>query len=380
MILNKIQTNNFRNLNDIEMTPGSRFNLVIGKNAQGKSNFIESVYILSLGKSNRTNREDDLINFNSGSASITGNFSSKSQEFNLGILWEKERGSGIKKTIHFNGNPLHKLSDFLDKAPMVIMTTDDLDLIRGKPDNRRKLLDLLCCRLHPPHVAVLRDYRKILEARNQWLKLPPSQQDPGLAEIYDNKLSELGASIIYRRIQVIDFLKPLLNNLYREVFGDEMPELRYRTSIKNLKGKTQGHINEAFMETIRHLTREEKRRRHTLMGPHRDDFDFRQKGKSMKIFSSFGQIREAAVILKLAEIQIISEKVGKNPILLIDDCLHEFDREHIGKFFSFLDGKHQIFYASTTVHPHFDTIADINGFLMEGGTIKPWNLSSLKKV
>lgn len=373
MNLKKIVVNNFRNLQDLELETDPGFNLIVGENAQGKSNFLEAIYCLGLGKSGRTNKEDDLINFDAPSAIVSGAFLHNNQEFNLGVLWEKQAAGSCKKTIHFNGNPLQKLSDFLDKSPMVMMAADDLEIIRGVPDDRRKILDLISCRLYPAHVSTLRNYKKILESRNQWLKLPPDMKDPGLGEIYDQKLAELGSDIIYRRIQIIDYLQPMLKELYSDVFGGEMPLMRYRTSIKNLRGKETGHIMEAFMSTMKRLSPEEKRRKFTMMGPHRDDFDFRQKGKSMKFFSSFGQMRGAAVIFKLAEIRTIRDKTGKAPIVLIDDCLHEFDRSHTDKFFDYVLGKSQVFYASTTAPPHLDGIGDIAVYTMQEGNITPWN-------
>lgn len=374
MNLKKIIINNFRNLENLELETSPGFNLVVGENAQGKSNFLEAIYCLGLGKSGRTNREDDLISFESPSALVSGVFEHKKQEFNLGVLWEKQPAGSCRKTIHFNGNPLQKLSDFLDKSPMVMLSMDDLEIIRGVPDGRRKILDLISCRLYPVYVSTLRNYKKILESRNQWLKLPPDMKDKGLGEIYDLKLVELGSDIIDRRIQIIDYLQPMLQNLYRDVFDGEMPMMRYRTSIKNLKGKSLEHIKEAFLATMQRLSSEEKRRKFTMMGPHRDDFDFKQKGKSMKFFSSFGQMRGAAVVFKLAEIRTIREKTGKSPIVLIDDCLHEFDRKHLDRFFDYLLGKCQVFYASTVIPEHLAKIQDITGYNMQGGNIESWNL------
>lgn len=373
MNLKKIIINNFRNLEELELETAPGFNLVVGENAQGKSNFLEAIYCLGLGKSGRTNKEDDLINFESPSALVSGVFAHLNQEFNLGVMWERQSVGSCRKTIHFNGNPLQKLSDFLDKSPMVMMSADDLEIIRGVPEDRRKILDLISCRLYPVHVSTLRNYKKILESRNQWLKLPPDLKDKGLGEIYDLKLAESGAEIVYRRIQIIDYLQPMLQNLYKDVFDGEMPLIRYRTSIKNLKGKSQDHIKEAFLANIERLSAEEKRRKFTMIGPHRDDFDFRQKGKSMKFFSSFGQMRGTAVIFKLAEIRTIREKTGKAPIVIIDDCLHEFDRVHTDRFFDYLLGKCQVFYASTVVPPHLTQIKDITGYIMQEGKIKPWN-------
>jgi len=380
MRLKTLYLDHFRNLEATELNIGPGFNLFVGRNAQGKSSLLEAVYYLGLGRSQRTGREEELIAFTESSAAVAGKFSYAGSEFTLGVSWEKSPGNALRKTIHFNRNPLRRLSDFLEKAPMVMLGGDDMELVRGVPENRRRLLDLLCCRLYPPNVETLRRYRKVLEARNKWLKLPPKQQDPGLGEVYMEKLSHLGSKIINRRLQAMDLLRPLHGRLYSRVFGGEAPDLRYRTSIKNIIDKSVESMIQVFRQNLSRVREGEFRRKHTLVGPHRDDLYFKYCGKSMRNFSSSGEIRRAAVVLKLAEVEVIYEKTGRQPIVLVDDCLNEFDREHIEKFFNFLIGKRQVFYTSTGARPYFEKITGISTYLVEKGGITPCGLSSLKAL
>lgn len=357
---------------------GPGINLFLGRNAQGKSNFLEAAYCLGLGRSFRTSREEDVIEFLSNEASVTGDFESPGGSFTLSVSWEKPLHGELKKTIRLNGHPLQKLSEFLDRAPMVMLGHDDLDLVRGSPEGRRKMLDLLCCRVRPALTATLRGYRKILDARNRWLKLPTNRHDPRLREVYNEKLVSLGSEIIMDRIKAVDHLRPRLESLYQEIFDGEASQIRYRTSIKNISGKSPEAVENAFTEVVQSLREKEILRRCTLVGPHRDDFDLKLLGKKMKDFSSFGEIRRAAVILKLAEMEIIREKTGRMPILLIDDSLNELDHEHMVKFFSYLEGKGQVFYATTGYNPLFDPIDGLSNFSVEKGGVFPCSPSGLK--
>ncbi|MCD4786539.1 MAG: DNA replication and repair protein RecF [Candidatus Eremiobacteraeota bacterium] len=380
MFIKEIKISNFRNLKSLELLSNGDFNLIVGKNAQGKSNLLEALYSLGLGRSYRTNREEDTIKFQESNAFVTGKFQHGQNEFSLAVAWDRKNRRSITKSIRYNGNPIQKLSEFIEKAPMILFTTDDLEIIRGEPVNRRKYIDLLTSRIYSTHISNLRSYRKILEGRNKWFKLPHSNRDRHLGEIYRQKLISIGSEIILRRLEVMEIIKPIIDRLYSSIFGGETPEIRYRTTVKNIRKKTIEDMQEAFTGTLDNLRSNEFYRKFTLAGPHRDDFDLRLRGKSMRSFASMGEIRSMSVILKLAGVELISEKTGLEPIVLIDDCLNEFDREHIEKFLDFLMGKRQIFYATTELHSYFKKIQDISFFIMEKGEIKPCSQSALEKL
>lgn len=380
MFIKEITISNFRNLESLELLSDGDFNLIIGRNAQGKSNFLEALYSLGLGRSYRTNREQDIIKFQKSNAFVTGKFQQGWNEFTLAVAWDRKNGRSITKSIRYNGNAIQKLSEFIEKAPMILFTTDDLEIIRGEPGKRRKYLDLLISRVYPAHIANLRSYRKILEGRNKWFKLPHSKRDRHLGEVFRQKLITTGSEILWRRLEMVEIIKPIIERLHTGIFGGETPEIRYRTTVKNIRKKTIEDMQKAFTGTLDNLRSKEFRRKFTLAGPHRDDFGLRLKEKSMRSFASMGEIRSMAVILKLAGVELISEKTGLQPIVLIDDCLNEFDRQHIERFLDFIMGKRQVFYATTELYSYFKKIKDISPFIMEEGEIKPCNLSALEKL
>lgn len=353
MKLDTIYFDGFRNLITSEIKFNSGLNLILGKNAQGKSNLLEGIYALGLGRSYRTNREEDVIEFARDSAFISGRFSSSSGDYSLGVSWEKPDAADFKKSIRFNGVSLQKLADFLDKAPMVMLSPDDMKIVRGAPENRRKMLDLLCCRIYSPMATTLRNYKKVLDSRNSWLKTPPLKRDPLLGEVLDQKLSSLGSDIILVRLSVIDMLKSALSYYFTEVFESPVPEIRYKTTVREIEAKNRAGIEKAFSANLAFLKVKEFERKHTLTGPHRDDFDLKWDNRSVRSFSSFGEIRRVSVAIKLAEMKTIAEKTGKEPILLIDDSLNEFDKTNMDKLFSHLIGNRQVFYATTEIDENF---------------------------
>lgn len=370
---------NFRNFAHQEIHPGGGFNLFIGRNAQGKSNLLEAAYALGLGRSYKTSREEEILAPGAAISRIGGNFHEGDQPFLLEVIWEKKERH-VEKAIRYNSHPISRLSDFIEKAPMVLLTVDDMDIIRGVPENRRRLLDLVTGRLYPAYILTLRDYRKYLEIRNIWLRTPRHKQDSQLGEVYREKLVALGSEIIFRRIGTLDLVKSVFEELYAEILSQDPPSVRYRSSIKDIKDKGLDAIKAAYEETMIRLFPIETRRGYTLAGPHRDDLDLKKDGRSMKSFSSMGEIRGAAAILKLAEVEVISRSLERQPIVLVDDCLNEFDPGRVEQFLAYLTVGRQVFYASTRVSPYFNKIDSITPYLVKEGTVTPCSQSQLKAV
>ncbi|MFP4496792.1 MAG: DNA replication/repair protein RecF [Vulcanimicrobiota bacterium] len=353
MIVNKLELNNFRNLKpaSLEFSPG--FNLIIGKNAQGKSSFLEALYSLSLGRSYRTNKEENIINFDSSFARVAGSFAVGGLAFSLEIQWEKPESTRLNKTIKLNSNPVTRLSDFIARSPMVLFLAEDLEIIRGAPENRRKLLDLICSRLKPVYASTLREYNKILDLRNRWLKLPERNRDKYMGEIYSEKLISLGAEILCHRFQALESLRKIMTQIFIDLFKQDMPKLGYRSSVKEFKNREPESLKEAFSDALQRLEQSENKVGYTLAGPHRDDIVFKKDGKRIRNFGSLGEIRGVSVVLKLAEAEIISQQMDIEPVILIDDSLRELDPSRVDLFINFIKAKKQIFFAATEIPEFF---------------------------
>lgn len=370
MILTRVEIDNFRNFSHQEFEPGSGFNLVVGRNAQGKTNLLEAIYCLGIGRSYRTGREAEVISFDSSWARVAGSFSSGQVNFNLEMVWEKEPTAAVKKTARYNGNTVFKLSDFIEKAPIALFVPEDLDLVRGSPGQRRRYLDLICSKLYPAYLDQLRTYRNILSQRNRWLKLKPQTRNPAVGEVLTDKLIQSGTFIIHRRLQVLDSLKNEFAEVYRQIFNQEPPTLSYRSSVKNIQKRTSGEIAEAYKKAMKELSPAEKQHRFTLAGPHRDDFDLKVDKKSLRKFASLGEIRSAAAVLKIAEVEVISSYIRKQPLFLMDDCLNEFDQEKTRLFLNFIRDNSQVIYTRTMIDDYFKNVGNLSIFRIREGRVE----------
>ena len=380
MILTKLTIENFRNYRHQEVKPGPGFNLFAGKNAQGKSNFIEALYLLGLGRPYRTTREEEALSPGAAYSRIAGEFGHHDERFTLDAAWEAGDGGVVRKVIRHNSNPVTRLSDFIGLAPMILLTLDDLDMVRGEPQVRRRALDLLCSRLDPSYVAELREYKKVLESRNAWLKSHSNQRDRHLGEVYRDRLATLGSRVISGRLEAVERLREEFESLYRKIFEMAPPQILYRSSTGKTDDVSPNQVREQFMETLDKVESQENRRKFTLAGPHRDDLDLLNYNGSLKKFASMGEIRSAAAVLRLSEAGIISRQTGREPIILVDDCLNEFDGDRIERFMNYLVGNRQVFYTSTGYFSYFEGIDDISNFIVKDGRIAACSLSSLKTV
>jgi len=259
---------------------------------------------------------------------------------------------------------------------MVLLAAQDINLITGSPDERRKFLDLFCCRIFPGHIMLLREYRKVMEQRNKWLKMPRNSRDKDLGEVLSEKLCSAGAEILMHRFYILEALKPEMEKLYADILNIPAPDLRYRGSVKEIKEKNIEGIRKAFMKTLQSLHYRESMRAFTLAGPHRDDFDLKAGGFSMKSFASMGELRSASIILKMAMASIIAGKIGIAPIILIDDSFNEFDPPRARLFLNYLVKSGQVLYSLTDITPYKNFTESAAEFTVEKGKITPCNPSA----
>ena len=319
MWINEIKLKNFRNYNYQEIQLHENINVFFGENAQGKTNIIESIFLSSIGKSFRTNKEKELIKFNEQKAFIEINFKKSDREGNLKIE------IGDKKQIYLNGIKLKKLSELLGNINIVIFTPDDIHILKGGPQNRRKFLDIMISQLRPNYMHILSLYLKTLEQRNNYLKqIKTEKKDENLLEIWDEKLIEYGCKIYEYRKEFIEKIKKKIKKIHEEITDNkEDIEIKYfsdastrQNFINELKSRRKLDIIKGF----------------TTKGVHRDDFIVYINGKEIESFGSQGQHRTAILSLKLSELQVIYDDIGEYPILLLDDFMSELDNKRRKNF------------------------------------------------
>lgn len=324
MIIKSIRVKDYRNYEDTVVELDKALNIIVGDNAQGKTNLLEAIYVAGFAKSFRTNKDSDLVGFNT--------------QYNH-VKMVVERANGYEETIEFrihqngkkefllNSVNITKVSELLGAINIILFYPDDLKLIKESPTERRKFLNRELSHISRLYCNDIIEYNKILLQRNELLKTAYGK--PGLKEtleIWDEQLAHKGARIIAKRVSFIAKLSTISQGIHSRVSnGKENLSLRYISNVKNFENYDT--IKGDLMALLAKNSDMDMRRGFTSVGPHRDDLEILLNGINIKSFGSQGQQRTAALSLKLSEIEIIKEEVGEWPILLLDDVMSELDHK-----------------------------------------------------
>ena len=310
MWINKIKIKNFRNYNNLEINLSKTINIFYGDNAQGKTNIIESIYLSSIGKSFRTNKEKELIKFKEENCSVEIDYEKSDREGNISI------NIGNKKNIFVNKIKIKKLSELLGNINVVIFTPDDINILKGGPQNRRKFLDVMISQLRPKYMHICSLYQKTLDERNTFLK-NTGNCNYDLLEIYDEKLAEYGCEIYKYRNEFIEKLKNKIKDIHKNITNDkEDIEINYTSNCEDKND---------YLKLLKERRKLDFIKGYTTKGVHRDDFQIFLNELPVDVYGSQGQHRTAVLSLKLSELQVIYDEIGENPILLLDDFMSELD-------------------------------------------------------
>lgn len=319
MWINKIKINNFRNYKQEEINLDKNINLFYGENAQGKTNIIEAIFLGSMGKSFRAKKDSEMINLNSNNAQVEIEYKKSDREGKIKIELNQ------KKNIYYNGIKLKKLSELLGKINIVIFTPDDINILKNGPQNRRRFLDIMISQLKPNYMYHLNLYKKTLEQRNHYIRqIREERKDEKLLEIWDEKLIE-HADIIYKyRKEYIEKIQEKIKKIHSEITNKkEEIEIEYISECRS---------KEIYRDLLKERRKLDIIKGYTTKGIHRDDFIIYINKKQLEIYGSQGQHRTAILSLKLAELNIVREEIGENPILLLDDFMSELDETRIKSF------------------------------------------------
>ncbi len=313
MRLVNIELKNYRNCTDVKIDFKSRKTLIIGKNAQGKTNILESIYFLSDLKSPRTSTVSDLIQFGKESFEISAHVEKNSTEIELDYSLDRDKKRVIKvnkvKTTPKN---------FKSVVKTVLFSTKDLLLLRGAPQDRRDWLDRAISQIYPAYDERLSKYDKIRIQKNNLLK--SDIVDETLLDIYNEQLAVTGANIIFLRKKFLKEISEIAAKKHNIISNSEIFSLNYTCPYDEV-----GEICEYLKEKLEERRQEEIARHQACVGPHRDDIEFMINGLDAVKFASQGQQRTLVLSLKLSELEIIKTKTGFSPILLLDDVLAELD-------------------------------------------------------
>lgn len=323
MIVNSVRLEGFRNYTDeiVELSPG--INVITGENAQGKTNFLESVYLLSCGHGFRTRLDNELISFDSGFSKVTGKVFSAEREQTIEINMK----SGTRKRINVNGVKKNA-SELSEILRVVLFCPDDLNMIRDGARARRRFMDVAISQLRPQYAALISEYTRLYEHKKRILS--DWREKPSLLDTLDDfseSMCRCSAQIIRYRAAFANRLSETAVPIHSEFSGsDEKLSLEYKT-VKTVTDPFAA-ASEIFPQLIEHQKAHREAEISSgsiLSGIHKDDIDISINGANARIFASQGQTRTAALSLKMAEREISMQDTNECPVLLLDDVLSELD-------------------------------------------------------
>lgn len=352
MRIHSVELINFRNYEKEKIHFQNNLNVIVGKNAQGKTNLLESIFLCCVGKSFKTNVEKDLINKNKTTASVKINFANKNGQVNVTIGLENN-----KKFVKLNEINLLKISQLLGNLCCVFFSPNELKLIKEAPDDRRKFINLDLSQINKEYYFNLIRYNNILKERNKLLKMYENENTiKQTLPIWDNQLANIGAKIIKDRLNFINKLNAFAHIEHKNLTNNEENLLINYASFENFENKTEKEIELSLLNSLKTAHEKDIKLKFTTIGPHRDDLKFSINGFDVKNFASQGQQRTVALSLKLAELEIFKEVLGEYPILLLDDVFSELDDDRQNKLINRVKSIQTII---TTTNFNYNVLANI---------------------
>lgn len=342
--LNRLHLRHFRNYQEQEIIFSAPKTILLGDNAQGKSNLLEAVELLSTLKSHRVSRDRDLVLAGETESKITAQLTRKHGSIDLALLL-RDKG---RRTATVNHENLKRQLDFLGILNAVEFSALDLDLVRGNPETRRHWIDSLLFQIEPVYAHVLHEYQRILKQRNSLLKQAEHRiVDLAELESWNHQLIITGTKVIRRRVRIIDRLAPIAKIWHTKISkGTEQLAINYAPNILAIEN-TPASIYQAFVDRL-HLRRAaEQSLGNTLVGPHRDEIELTINHTPAKAYGSQGQQRTLVLALKLAELELIEQIVGEPPLLLLDDVLAELDLTRQNQLLSVIEDRFQTLITTT---------------------------------
>ena len=339
MYMTELELIHVRNHSHKQITFTPNIVVIHGPNGRGKTNILESAYIVTMGHSHRTSDMKDVIYWNEDEASIIVHFMKAETPHTLQIKWGRQG----KKLIRLHDNPLSQ-KELVGTLNTVIFSPEDLELIKGTPSLRRRFLNMEISQTSPQYYHQLTMYQRAVQQRNRVLK-EYSHKAHAPVQDWDEQIATLGAQIIQKRLESLKKLNQLMDLMNRKLTnGKEDLRLQYTQPYSE---HTLLVTKEALLSALQSHLAEDRRRFQTSVGPHRDDIIFYSGLMDLKRFGSQGQQRTAILSVKLSELEYIKSEVGEYPILLLDDVLSELDQERRQNLLKFIHKRVQTIITTT---------------------------------
>ncbi len=346
MYLKILHLKQFRNYQNQKVEFNAPKTILVGNNAQGKSNLLEAVELLATLRSHRGSRDRDLIKDGEAIAQINASLNRVHSHSDLTLTLRRQ----ARRTVAINGQIVPRQMDFLGVLNAVEFSSLDLELVRGSPEGRRNWLDTLLIQLEPVYAHILHQYHQVLRQRNAFLKRYVNTAEKSLQSelaIWDAQLVTAGTRVIIRRDRAIKRLSRLASAWHTSISGAaEVLEINYAPNVPLEKTSTQ-ELQSAFFAKLQQRAIAELHRGITLVGPHRDEVELIINQTLARQYGSQGQQRTLVLALKLAELQLIEEVVNEPPLLLLDDVLAELDPSRQNQLLDAIQDRFQTLITTT---------------------------------
>lgn len=346
MYLKTLHLRQFRNYQEQQVEFLAAKTILVGDNAQGKSNLLEAVELLATLRSHRMTRDRDIVREGEPVGQIHATLE---RQTGLSELSLTLRHNG-RRTVTLNSESLRRQLDFLGVLNAVQFSSLDLELVRGGPEQRRNWLDTLLIQLEPVYAYILQQYNQVLRQRNAFLR---RIQDSGLGSqntelaLWDAQLATTGTRVIRRRSRAVERLFPIAQAWHASISGQkEVLQVKYAPNVPMEQDDPEG-IQQAFLEKIAQRAVAEQHQGTTLVGPHRDEIELKINQTPARQYGSQGQQRTLVLALKLAELKLIEAVVGEPPLLLLDDVLAELDPNRQNQLLEAIQDRFQTLITTT---------------------------------
>ena len=343
---------NYRNYETLDIELSKGLNIFIGDNAQGKSNILESIFVLALTKSYMSIKEQNLIKDDMEYSLVKGLIDFGNIENTFEVSFTKSA-----KRIKINKNEIRKFSDYISRIKVLIFSPCNVNFIKDGPNVRRKSINIDISQLSNEYVRLLQNYNLVLKKRNQFLKTVSYIDDVNqfYFENINDRFCSLAVEIVKKRNEFVLNINKYLKEIYKEITGDDNLVFNYES---NIYVDDLNILKDNFKKKLDSMFDREKMYGMTLVGPHRDDFSFLLNGKDLSIYGSQGQIRAAILAMKLSEVFLFKEKHGDYPILLLDDIFSELDVEKRNRLVKYIIDDVQTIITTTDIHMIDESLVD----------------------
>lgn len=343
MFLNKTRLENFRNYEQVEIEFMPNINIIYGDNAQGKTNLLESIYFLAVTKSHHSFLDNKLIKEGENQLKVEGIIKRDNINTQYTITLKEN-----KKSLKIDENLIKKVSDYISNINIIIFYPDDLNLIKGSPNDRRRYINVELSQLSSKYFEALGEYNKLLKIRNDYLKkyVDRIDFDEKYFEIITEHLIDKSIYIYKMRNKYVEKINQYCKNISLKIYGNENFHIKYINNF-NQYDFNDSNIKNIILNEFKKNNYKERKYKNTVLGPHKDDFEFIYDNKNLKFYGSQGQQRLGVLVLKLSEIEIFNDYKNTKPILLLDDVFSELDNTKKNNLLFYIDNDIQTIITTT---------------------------------